>query len=72
MLDYFILEIPEKTTPLEQFVSKINEGTDKTIKISWANLLGLDEKTLIEFEKIKWILTDKGIHARMLINWDVE
>lgn len=70
--DYFILEIPEKTTPLEQFVSKMKEGTDKTIQISWANLFGLDEKTMIEFEKIKWILTQKGIHTRMLINWDVE
>ncbi len=70
--DYFILEIPEKTTPLEQFVSKMKEGTDKTIQISWANIFGLDEKSLGEFEKIKWILTQKGIHARMLLNWDVE
>jgi protease-4 len=70
--DYFVLEIPEKTTPLEQFVSKMKEGTDKTIQISWANMFGLDDKSLIEFEKIKWILTQKGIHARMLLNWDVE
>jgi protease-4 len=70
--DYFVLEIPEKTTPLEQFVSKMKEGTDKTIQISWANVFGLDEKSLLEFEKIKWILTQKGIHARMLLNWDVE
>lgn len=70
--DYFILEIPEKTTPLEQFVSKMKEGTDKTIQISWANIFGLDEKSLIEFEKIKWVLTQKGIHARMLLSWDVD
>jgi protease-4 len=70
--DYFILEIPEKTTPLEQLVSKMKEGTDKTIELSWVNLLGLDEKTMAELEKIKWIFTQKGIHARMITNWDVE
>lgn len=70
--DYFVLEIPEKTTPLEQFISKMEEGSDKTIELSLANMLGLDEKTWNEFEKIKWILTQKGIHARMIMNWDVE
>lgn len=70
--DYFILEIPEKTTPLEKIVGKMKEEKDRTIQISWPEITGFDAKLLAEYQKIKWIFDQRGIHARMLLNWDVE
>ncbi len=73
LTDYFIYEIPEKTSPLEAFAAKLKEGTDASIQteMKWLSLFGFSKKMQRELENIEWIFSGNGIHARMLLNWDV-
>lgn len=69
--DYYVWEIPEKGSPFEEFIAKMKSG-DMSLNLTSAELLGIDENTMREWENIKWIFSQKGIHTRMIMNLDVE